>query len=364
MSQRSHMAQSGRMAIIACSAAWRAPRSFGSGSRPSSCSRVGDVPDRLGLEGRGREVERDEVERRLVAHRLLLVGDDLLGDADAPEEDVHAEPACLQVGLLDRRHRLALRLRVVVARERLHDRGPALEVELEDAEGLAHVEVDRAFVHGRGGALALDDPEDRCPSPRRRRSPTPGSPSAARCGRPDSRGLPRRCRPSSSAARRPRRAPRPARARRRRASPGRGRRGAPRRRPQSTWPSRIRGLEWSRMADSTRRPISASGSRMKNWSSASSLATSTARPWLRRPARPHCWRRLATVPGNPTEMAQSSSPMSIPSSSASVAVTPSSSPSTRRRSISRRWAGVYPARYGREPGRGLGVERGRRRSGG
>ena len=38
--------------------------------------------------------------------------------------------------------------------------------------------------------------------------------------------------------------------------------------------------------------------------------------------------------------------MSMPSSSASVAVTPSRSPSSRRCSISRRCAGVYPARYG------------------
>jgi hypothetical protein len=52
------------------------------------------------------------------------------------------------------------------------------------------------------------------------------------------------------------------------------------------------------------------------------------------------WRRLATVPGKPTEIAQSSSPMSMPSSSASVAATPSSSPSTRRRSMSRRCCGV------------------------
>ena len=76
-----------------------------------------------------------------------------------------------------------------------------------------------------------------------------------------------------------------------------------------------------------RRPMSGSGSRMKNWSRASSLATSTASPLSRRPARPHCWRRLATVPGKPTERAQSRRPMSMPSSSASVAVTPSSSPS-------------------------------------
>ena len=47
---------------------------------------------------------------------------------------------------------------------------------------------------------------------------------------------------------------------------------------------------------------------------------------MRRPARPHCCRSEETVPGKPTEIAQSSEPMSIPSSSASVAVTPSSSP--------------------------------------
>ena len=60
----------------------------------------------------------------------------------------------------------------------------------------------------------------------------------------------------------------------------------------------------------------------------------------RRPARPHCWRNDATVPGKPTEMTTSSRPMSIPSSSAFVDETPSSSPPASRRSISRRCAGV------------------------
>ena len=63
-------------------------------------------------------------------------------------------------------------------------------------------------------------------------------------------------------------------------------------------------------------------------------------PRSRRPARPHCWRRLATVPGNVTEIAASRWPMSMPSSSALVATTPSSSPLARRRSISRRCCGV------------------------
>ena len=60
----------------------------------------------------------------------------------------------------------------------------------------------------------------------------------------------------------------------------------------------------------------------------------------RLPARPHCWRSEATVPGKPTERTQSSRPMSIPSSSAFVAETPSNSPSSKRRSISRRCMGV------------------------
>ena len=88
---------------------------------------------------------------------------------------------------------------------------------------------------------------------------------------------------------------------------------------------------------------------MKYWSSASSLATSTASPCPRRPARPHCWRSEATVPGKPTEITQSSRPTSIPSSSAFVALTPSSSPSSSRRSISRRCCGRVAGAVGREP---------------
>ena len=49
--------------------------------------------------------------------------------------------------------------------------------------------------------------------------------------------------------------------------------------------------------------------------------------------------RLATVPGNVTQIAASSSPMSMPSSSASVATTPSSSPSVSRRWMSWRCGG-------------------------
>ena len=60
----------------------------------------------------------------------------------------------------------------------------------------------------------------------------------------------------------------------------------------------------------------------------------------RRPARPHIWRSEATVPGNVTTTAASSSPMSMPSSSASVVITARSSPRVRRPSSSRRCWGV------------------------
>ena len=79
-------------------------------------------------------------------------------------------------------------------------------------------------------------------------------------------------------------------------------------------------------------------------------------PVSRRPARPHCWRSDATVPGKPTEMAQSRRPMSIPSSSASVAVTPRSSPSTSRRSISRRCSARVAGAVRSEPARRRDVD--------
>src|SRR3954469_1900500 len=71
-----------------------------------------------------------------------------------------------------------------------------------------------------------------------------------------------------------------------------------------------------------------------------------ARPVWRRPARPHICRNEATVPGKVTQIAASSSPTSMPSSRAFVAHTAISSPEASRCSISRRCAGVYPARYG------------------
>ncbi len=119
------------------------------------------------------------------------------------------------------------------------------------------------------------------------RSWPPGSPRrAAGSGPPRSRSCPSdtsRCAPRAPSRRQgtPRR---PASAAARRPRPHRCAR----------W---ISSDSWSRIADSTGRSRNSSGWRQKNWSSASAPATYSARPVPRRPARPHIWRRLATVPG-------------------------------------------------------------------
>src|SRR5207244_774763 len=120
----------------------------------------GDVPDRLRLEACLRKVERDGLERRLVADGLLLVCDDLLRDGEAAKRQL--QPAALLAAerLLDRGRRLLLRLRVVVAAVRRDDGGSCAEVELADEVALTEVQVDRALVNRRVRALPFDDPEN------------------------------------------------------------------------------------------------------------------------------------------------------------------------------------------------------------
>ena len=126
MSQRSHIAQSGSSAIIACSAAWSVAEQRGIRSSPSSSSRLGQEPDRLGLEVVARQVERDEVDRSAVADRLALVARPparsptrgrrrARGRAAAPSR---AARSIAVVGLL-------LRLRVQSPRNGLDERRPA-----------------------------------------------------------------------------------------------------------------------------------------------------------------------------------------------------------------------------------------------
>src|SRR5439155_25339787 len=120
-----------------------------------------DVPDGFGLERRLGQVERHGLERRLVADSLLLVRDDLLGDGDAAEGELEAEPALGAQRLLDLRRRLLLRLRVPVAGERVDDGGAGHEVELLDEVRLADVKVDRALVEGLVREASLDEDEQR-----------------------------------------------------------------------------------------------------------------------------------------------------------------------------------------------------------
>ena len=106
MSQRSHIASSGRTAICECSAACSVPRS----------SVRAPVPQRLRGEGRLRQVQRDQVDRLVVLQALALVGQHLLGHDDGPEAQLHAERVALGEHLLDHGLGLALGLRVPVAR--------------------------------------------------------------------------------------------------------------------------------------------------------------------------------------------------------------------------------------------------------
>ena len=197
MSQRSHIAQSGSIAISECSAAWSVARSFGIRVELFELPGLGAEPDRLGLEARCRASERDELDPFLRGDRLALVADDLLGHLHLTEDELEAEPplpaqradhGC--VGLL-------LRLGVPVAAERLDDRVERLLVELRDEIGLARVQVDGALVHGRVGAGALDEAEDGAARRVDDRERVGVGRAERRCAPPGSSCRPRRCRAGS-----------------------------------------------------------------------------------------------------------------------------------------------------------------------
>ncbi len=245
MSQRSHIAHSGSRAISECSAAWSDESSVGMSSSPSSCALGRAEPDRLRLEARRRQVERDGLEGVAARDRLALVGDHLLGHRDPAEVERQAEPRFQPQRLHDRRLGLLLRLRVPVDRRLRDERRPGLEVERSHEVLLAEVQVDGALVDRRERARALDEPEHGArrlvddgeglavrrpqrhacgrivgagPDPARRSS------ASARAARP-----PARAPPGRGSRRRPRRSGlrRPPRGRARRAPAGSRRRGSP-----------------------------------------------------------------------------------------------------------------------------------------
>ena len=179
MSQRSHIAHSGRSAIIECSAACSVPSSFGISSSPVELRGLGQVPDRLGLEARLRQVERRPSRastgrestssgtrpparsRRCARRRGRGRSGARCGASPRSPCSSPSSPACSSrpcSGVTTRRARL--------------------QIELADEVALAEVQVDGAFVHGRVRTLALDEA----------RAPSRSAPRRPRTGRASSSG--------------------------------------------------------------------------------------------------------------------------------------------------------------------------------
>ena len=334
MSQRSHIAQSGSSAISECSAACSDAEQLRHLLEPVELLGSGRTrPPRSRTSSRAGRAGR--LEHVAVADRPPLVGDDLLGDRDAAEVQVEAEPPLDAQRLLDRGLRLLLRLRVPVDRGRLDDRRARDVVELAHEVLLAEVEVDRALVHGRVRAVRSTRPSTEPVEPSTTVNES-GSPERSGRARPGSRGPPRRSR------RRPLELGQPA-ARAERLVAERLRVGVVERRLERGRED-VR-VEHARVRVVEDRRLDAAPEQRLRLAHEELVERVLARDQHREPvaaaagAAPLLAQR-ATVPGKPTEIAQSSRPMSMPSSSASVAETPSSSPSTSRRSISRRCAGV------------------------
>ena len=160
MSQRSHIAISGSTAICPCSSACSEPSRSSAGNGSAAISSSSSYQSaRVGELG-GRQVERLEVDHRVVLQALALVAEDRLRVDDRAERERHAVGLALLVQPLDVGHALALGLGEVVAVERLEQRAAGGEVELEHLVGAPQVQVDRALVDGRVGARRLDRAED------------------------------------------------------------------------------------------------------------------------------------------------------------------------------------------------------------
>ena len=243
--------------------------------------------------------------------------------------------------LLDEGLGLDLRLRVVVALCGPHDRAPVRDVELVHLVGLPQVQVDRPRVDGGEGALRLDEAEQ---------LPLGGvdDGEAVRGGRAERDGG----RGEAGPARKVAAVSLTQLARRHQplcvllevgaehAGVVGLERRLVRRRDEMAHVDRLRAVVEDRRLHGTAEELVRVAAEELVQRVVARDVERRARARSRRPARPHCWRRLATVPGKVTEIAASRCPMSIPSSSALVATTPSRSPPARRCSISRRCCGV------------------------
>ena len=309
MSQRSHIAISGSTAIWACSVACSAPSRTSSGivsaRAPASSSNHSACVGKL-VGGRSSATRSSGAWSE---QALALVGEHRVGDAHLAEGQRHAERLAAVEQAHDGGVGLALGLRVPVAVERRHERAPALQVELAHLIGAPEVQVDRALVDGRVGArrlgraeqLARGDVDDRkaVRGGRAQRHVRRGV-SAGPAGNVGARGpvVARlfSCCPAASASRSS-----PALTRSSAWASQRGPRNSasscdsgPSWAAQSRCWRKISGLSWSRIAASTGRSRNSSGWRQKNWSSASSPATYTARPRVARGsagAPPHLAQR-------------------------------------------------------------------------
>ena len=124
MSQRSHIAQSGRSAISACSAAWSDAEELRHRVEPLElrAARAGTRPPRSRSSSGGRSSADRASIVACVADRLALVGDDLLGhrrrgrsvSSSPSRRSTRSGSTIVGLGLL-------LHLRVPVAVERLDD---------------------------------------------------------------------------------------------------------------------------------------------------------------------------------------------------------------------------------------------------
>src|SRR4029077_15608164 len=117
------------------------------------------VPERLGNEALLRQLQGDDVDRLLLGDRDALEGDYLLGHGDVAEVELDAGDLALLAGPFDVDLRLLFRPRVPVAVEAGDDRAALVDVEPLDLVGTPEVEVDRAGMDRREGALGLDHPQ-------------------------------------------------------------------------------------------------------------------------------------------------------------------------------------------------------------
>ena len=127
---------------------------------PGSDQPVELVPERPRAELGRRQVERLEVDHRLILQAPALVAEHRLRVDHLPIGQRHAAGCAPVLHQLDVGHDLAFGLRVVVAVERLEHGPPGAEIKVPDQVGAPEVQVDRALVDGGVRTLSFDAAQD------------------------------------------------------------------------------------------------------------------------------------------------------------------------------------------------------------